>query len=134
MSTRSFTPSVLVALAILSASLGAALGAARPAAAADTASPAPAVSTPAPGMTRYMVTRTFPAGALAGLDAAGEAAVNSTNAKYSVRWIYSYANPAKTRTYCLYEAPSQQAVRDAAKANKLPVDEIVEIPHVIGAH
>ena len=73
-------------------------------------------------------------GLLHQLDAAGEAAVNSTNAKYSVRWIYSYANPAKTRTYCLYEAPSQQAVRDAAKANKLPVDEIVEIPHVIGAH
>lgn len=130
MSVRSRSLSALAALvvpAVMVCSAGAA-------AAAEAASPAPAVASPAPGMTRYMVTRTFPAGALAGLDAVGEAAVNRVNANYSVRWVYSYANPAKTRTYCIYEAPSQQAVRDAAKANKLPVDEIVEIPNVIGAH
>jgi hypothetical protein len=104
--------------------------------AADTpaATPAPAVAAPAAGMTRYMVTRTFPAGALDGLDAAGEAAVNRTNAKFGVRWVYSYANPAKTRTYCIYEAPSRVAVQQAATANKLPVDEIMEIPNVLGAH
>ncbi len=104
------------------------------ASAADVASPAPAVAAPANGMTRYMVTRTFPAGALDGLDSAGEAAVNKTNAIYSVRWVYSYANPTKTKTYCIYEAPNPQAVKDAAKANKLPVDDIVEIPNVLGAH
>jgi hypothetical protein len=130
MPTPIYALSAIAAVAVSAA----ALSSATLAAAADTASPAPAVSAPAPGMTRYMVTRTFPAGALAGLNAEGEAAVNRTNAKYAVRWIYSYANPAKTRTYCLYEAPNQQAVRDAAKANQLPVDEIVEIPNVIGAH
>ena len=97
-------------------------------------SAAPAVSTPATGLTRYMVIRTFPAGALAGLNAAGEAAVNKTNAKYSVHWVYSYANPAKTKTFCIYEGPNKKAIRDAARANKLPIDDIVEIPNVLGAH
>jgi hypothetical protein len=97
MATRSQSISTLAALVIPAMLLCSAGGAAT----AGTAKPAPAVASPAPGMTRYMVTRTFPAGALAGLDAAGEAAVNKVNAGYSVRWIYSYANPAKTRTYCI---------------------------------
>jgi len=97
-------------------------------------SPAPAVSTPAPGLTRYMVVRTFPEGALAGLDAAGEEAVNRTNAKYSVHWVHSYANAEKTKTFCIYEAPNEKAVRDAAVANKIPVDYVVPIPVVLGVH
>jgi hypothetical protein len=96
------------------------------------ASPAPAVAAPAPGLTRYMVVRTFPAGALAGLDAAGEAAVNRTNAKYSVHWVHSYANAEKTKTFCIYEAPDEKAIRDAAVANKIPVDYVVPIPVVLG--
>ena len=106
--------------------------------AADAAPPvsanaAPAVAAPAPGMNRYMIVRTFPAGALAGLDAAAERAVNRTNASHSVSWVYSYANADKTKTFCIYEAPNEQAIRDAAAANKIPVDYIVEIPVVLGA-
>ena len=108
--------------------------AATPPAPAAVASPAPAVAAPAAGLKRYMVVRTFPAGALAGLDAAGERAVNQTNAKYSVNWVHSYANADKTRTYCIYEGPDEKAIRDAAAANRIPVDEIVEIPVVLGAH
>jgi hypothetical protein len=103
------------------------------AAPAVSANAAPAVAVPAPGMNRYMVVRTFPAGALAGLDAAAERAVNRTNATYSVSWIHSYANAEKTKTFCIYEGPSEQAIRDAAVANKIPVDYIVEIPVVLGA-
>jgi hypothetical protein len=97
----------------------------------STADPAPAVPVPAPGMHRYMVVRTFPAGALEGLDSAGKKQVNETNAKSTVRWIHSYANADKTKTFCIYEGPSEQAVRDAATANKIPVDYIVEIPVVL---
>ena len=114
--------------------LAASVSATSQAAAAEkqAASPAPAVAAPAPGMTRYMVTRTFPAGALDGLDSAGVAAVNAANARYGVHWVYSYANPNKTRTYCIYEAPNKEAVQAAATANKLPVDDIMEIPNVLG--
>lgn len=79
-------------------------------------------------MHRYLVKRTFPAGALAGLDQATKDKVNATNAKFHVKWIRSYANADKTLTYCVYEGPSEQAVREAAAANKLPVDEVIPVP------
>jgi len=77
---------------------------------------------------RYVVERTFPAGALDGLDAALKAKVNANNAKFGVRWVMSYANAAKTKTYCVYEAPSEEAIRKAAAANALPVDAVTEVP------
>jgi hypothetical protein len=81
-----------------------------------------------PAEHRYMIERTFPAGALAGLDAEGKAKINATNAKYGVHWKMSYVNAAQTKTFCVYEAPSEKAVRDAAAANNIPVDTVTEVP------
>lgn len=50
------------------------------------------------------------------------------NIKFGVRWVMSYANAVKTKTYCIYEAPSKGAIRKAAAANALPVDSITEAP------
>ena len=85
---------------------------------------------PAAGGTahRYVVERTFAAGALDGLNAALKAKVNANNAKYGVHWVMSYANSAKTKTYCIYEGPSEASIRQAATANGLPVDSITEVP------
>jgi hypothetical protein len=95
---------------------------------ADTPAPvAPTAKAPAT-MHRYLIERTFPAGALAGLDAAGKAKVNAVNAKYGVKWLTSYANADETKTYCIYKGPSEAAIRDAAKANGIPVDSITEVP------
>jgi hypothetical protein len=77
---------------------------------------------------RYLIERTFPPGALDGLNAAGKAKINATNAKYGVRWVTSYANAKKTKTYCIYEAPSEAAVRKAAGANGIPLDTVTEVP------
>jgi hypothetical protein len=77
---------------------------------------------------RFLVERTFPAGALEGLDAAAKEKVNAANATVDVRWIHSYANADRTKTFCVYEGPSESAVRAAAAKNDLPVDRIVEIP------
>lgn len=77
---------------------------------------------------RYLVERTFPPGALAGLDAVTKAKVNANNASLGVRWVQSYANADKTRTYCVYEGPDEAAIREAATLNGLPVDSVVEIP------
>ena len=81
-----------------------------------------------PAAHRYMIERTFPAGALAGLNAEGKARINATNARYGVHWKMSYANAEQTKTFCVYEGPSEQAVRDAATANNIPVDTIIEVP------
>ena len=77
---------------------------------------------------RYLIERTFPAGALKGLDAATKRQVNANNASVGVRWIQSYANADETKTFCIYEGPSEAAVRKAAELNKLPVDSITEVP------
>lgn len=77
---------------------------------------------------RYLVERSFPQGALDGLDAAGKMEVNRLNARYGVRWVVSYANADKTRTYCIYEGPDEAAIRQAAAANHMSVESITEVP------
>ncbi len=77
---------------------------------------------------RYLIERTFPAGALDGVDAAAKQKVNSNNQSLNVNWEKSYANADKTKTYCVYTGPSETAVRDAARLNGLPVDVVTEIP------
>ena len=77
---------------------------------------------------RYLIERTFPAGALKGLDASTKKKVNANNATVGVRWVESYANADETKTFCVYEGPSEAAVRKAAALNKLPVDSITEVP------
>ncbi len=77
---------------------------------------------------RYLIERTFPAGALDGLDDAAKAQVNANNASVGVHWINSFANADRTRTFCIYEGPSESAIRQAAALNQLPVDRITEVP------
>jgi hypothetical protein len=81
-----------------------------------------------PAVHRYLIERTFPAGALAGVTPEGKANIIATNAKYGVRWEMSYANAELTKTFCVYEGPSEQAVRDAAAASNIPIDKIMEMP------
>src|SRR5262249_39635751 len=49
------------------------------------------------------------------------------NADENVRWVFSFLSADRRRTYCLYEAPSPDAIVAAAKKAKVPVDAIVEV-------
>lgn len=77
---------------------------------------------------RYLIQRTFPAGALDGVTPEVKKAVNANNAALGVNWVHSYANADKTKTFCVYTGPSEASVREAAKRNNLPVDSVTEIP------
>jgi hypothetical protein len=90
-------------------------------------------TTPAPAIHRYLIERTFPAGAIDGVDAAAKQKVNTNNRTLDVTWEKSYANAEKTKTYCVYTGPSEAAVRDAARLSGLPVDVVTEIPADIKA-
>lgn len=79
-------------------------------------------------MHRYMVVRTFPAGALEGVDDAAKQQIVAKNDASGVRWIRSYASADLTKTFCVYEGPSEEAIRKAAEANQIPVDYVVEVP------
>ena len=82
---------------------------------------------------RYLIQRSFPKGALDGLDADAKAKVNQTNAKFGVKWLMSFANGDRTKTFCVYEGPTENAIRLAAQANHLPVDSITEVPVTLDA-
>jgi len=86
-----------------------------------------------PVIHRYLIERTFPPGALDGVDAAAKKKVNENNATLNVTWEKSYANADKTKTYCVYDGPSEAAVREAAKLSGMPVDNVTEIPADIKA-
>lgn len=49
------------------------------------------------------------------------------NTRAGVLWVKTYISPDRKKSYCLYEAPSPGALRQAAKLNRLPVDRIIEI-------
>lgn len=57
----------------------------------------------------------------------GVAGINRVNDDAGIRWLYSFLSADKRKTYCLYEAPSAQAIRDAAVRAGLPADVVVEV-------
>ncbi|HMA09592.1 MAG TPA: DUF4242 domain-containing protein [Ramlibacter sp.] len=61
------------------------------------------------------------------LDAGGVEAIKAVNADAGVNWLYSFLSADRKKTYCLYEAPSADAIRKAARMNNIPADLIVEV-------
>ena len=53
--------------------------------------------------------------------------VNGINDEEGVRWLYSFLAADKRKTYCLYEAPSPDAIRRAAARAGIPADIVVEV-------
>ena len=53
--------------------------------------------------------------------------VISTNAEDQVTWVQSYVSLDKKKTYCVYDAPSADAIRKAAKKNHMSADKITEV-------
>ena len=57
----------------------------------------------------------------------GAAAVNKINEDLGVQWLISFLSADKKKTYCLYEASTAEAIREAAEAAGLPADVIIEV-------
>jgi hypothetical protein len=53
--------------------------------------------------------------------------IEEINADEGVHWLFSFLSADRRRTYCLYEAPSPDAIRTAAGRGNLPADSIVEV-------
>ncbi len=53
--------------------------------------------------------------------------IEDVNADAGVRWLFSFLSADRRRTYCLYEAPSPEAIIAAARQADMPADEIVEV-------
>ena len=53
--------------------------------------------------------------------------VNLINDEEDVRWLYSFLSIDRRKSYCLYEAPSIEAIRAAAVRAGLPADVVTEL-------
>lgn len=60
------------------------------------------------------------------------------NTDVDIKWLSSFLSADKKKSYCLYEAPNAEAIREAARRLNMPVDMIIEIgnelrPEMFGA-
>jgi hypothetical protein len=76
-------------------------------------------------MPLYVIERNF---ALE-LDLSGDdvKVIDEINADEGVRWLFSFLSADRRRTYCLYEAPSADAIIAAAERANVPADAVVEV-------
>jgi len=76
-------------------------------------------------MALYLIERNFADQLNVNQDAA--TAVTQVNADAGIQWLFSFLSADKKKTYCLYEAPNPEAIREAARKLNLPADVIVEL-------
>ncbi len=81
-------------------------------------------------MPRYLIERTFGEGLQIVDDSKGAdecLKIVSNNLYDEVTWVHSYVSDDKSKSFCIYDAPSPEAVRRAARRNNLPIDKITEV-------
>jgi hypothetical protein len=47
-----------------------------------------------------------------------------------VEWLFSFLSADRKKTYCLYEASSPEAIREAARIAGIPADSIIEVGQI----
>jgi hypothetical protein len=57
----------------------------------------------------------------------GAANIRRINDEIGVQWLFSFLSADKSKTYCLYEAPTAEAIREAARRGNIPADIVIEV-------
>lgn len=81
-------------------------------------------------MPRYVIERSFLEGLEIPTNRDGRQAmlgVVDNNATEQVTWVHSYVTQDRTKTFCVYDGPSPEAIRRAAGLSELPIDRISEV-------
>jgi hypothetical protein len=76
-------------------------------------------------MPRFMIERNFAEALEVTKDDVDQ--VQQINDQEGVKWLFSFLSPDKRKTYCLYEAPSAEAIRIAARRANIPADVVIEV-------
>jgi len=58
--------------------------------------------------------------------------IEEINIEEGVTWVSSFLTADRQSTYCLYEAPSPDALVAAAQRAGLPADVVVEVERIYG--
>jgi hypothetical protein len=56
--------------------------------------------------------------------------VKLINDEVGVQWLFSFLSADRKKSYCLYEAPGPEAIREAARRANVPADAIVEVSEI----
>ncbi len=56
--------------------------------------------------------------------------ISEVNTDMGMQWLFSFLSADKKKTYCLYEAPSAEAVRESARRLSIPADVVVEVSNL----
>jgi len=64
------------------------------------------------------------------LDDATVSEIKHINDEIGVQWLYSFLSADKRKTYCLYEAPSAEAIRISARRLDIPADVIIPVSQI----
>jgi Protein of unknown function (DUF4242) len=79
-------------------------------------------------MPRFLIERNFAEAVEVSKDDADN--IRRINDEEGIRWLFSFLSPEKRKTYCLYEAPSAEAIRASARRLNIPADVIIEVSEV----
>ena len=60
-------------------------------------------------------------------DAAMVEALRLPPAVDGVTWLHSYVTGDRKKSFCVYDAPTPEAIRKSAKRNDLPIDQITQV-------
>lgn len=79
-------------------------------------------------MPMYVIERTF----AEQLDMTSEdvTLIEEINADEGVNWLFSFLSADRHRSYCLYEAPSPDAIIAAAGRAGIPADAVTEVSRI----
>jgi hypothetical protein len=81
-------------------------------------------------MPRYMIERDFPQGLHIPVNQEGAQTCRGVidgNAVDGVTWVHSYVSADSRKTFCVYDAPTPEAIRRSAGRNNLPIERITEV-------
>jgi hypothetical protein len=81
-------------------------------------------------MPRYVIERDFPRGLGLAPDLQGRQTADTVigiNVQQGVAWLHSYVTLDLKHSFCIYDAPSPEAIRKVAERNGLPVGRITEV-------
>jgi hypothetical protein len=81
-------------------------------------------------MPRFIIERNFAEKLELAAWKAGNERIERINDEVGVKWIFSFLSADKRKTYCLYEAPNAEAIRNAAARANIPADVITMVDEV----
>ena len=82
-------------------------------------------------MPRFMIERNF--AERLEITREGTERINLVNDEEGVKWLLTFLSADKRKTYCLYEAESVEAIRNAARRNDIPADVIIQVDEITPA-